>query len=212
MNFERQIHPEMQRWKGSQRRIGLTGGIASGKSSVGRFLKEVYGFPIVDADVFAKQALAPGSPLTNAVIKRYGKVVIDKNQLTLSVLDRSALAKIIFENTHERTWLEGLIHPFVLDALNERILELQHLPVIVIIAPLLFEARLTCLCSEVWLVYCTLSQQVERVIERDGLSISEATQRINSQWNVDKKKQFSDILIDNTHTPNEWESLVKSLF
>ena len=83
---------------------------------------------------------------------------------------------------------------------------------IVIIVPLLFEARLTYLCSEVWLVYCTFNQQVQRLIERDGISRSEATKRINSQWNFEKKKQFSDILIDNTNKPNEWESLVKALF
>ena len=101
---------------GQQRRIGLTGGIATGKSSVGRLLAE-RGLPVLDADALARQALAPGSMATAAVLDRYGKVV--RGPSAEAGIDRAALGRIVFADDKERQWLEQLVHPTVLAGLEE---------------------------------------------------------------------------------------------
>ena len=94
----------------SQRRIGLTGGIASGKSSVGHWLAQ-QGLPVLDADQFAREALAPGRPATNSVMQRYGSTVQAEEGPTV---DRAALGRIVFQDPAERRWLEQLVHPCLL--------------------------------------------------------------------------------------------------
>ena len=93
----------------AQRRIGLTGGIATGKSSAARLLEQSHGLPVLDADRFARQALEPGEPATQAVLQRFGAQVVS----SAGVIDRRALGAIVFNNTDERRWLEQLVHPLV---------------------------------------------------------------------------------------------------
>ena len=112
-----------------QRRIGLTGGIASGKSTVGRLLA-ARGLPLLDADGFAREALAPGSPGAQAVLARYG------------TLDRAALGRIVFADAAERQWLEQLVHPLVRARFAAELERLAAAPVVVLMIPLLFEAGL----------------------------------------------------------------------
>jgi dephospho-CoA kinase len=130
-----------------QRRIGLTGGIASGKSTVGRLLA-AQGLPVLDADGYAREALAPGSPGAEAVLARYG------------TLDRAALGRIVFADAAERQWLEQLVHPLVRARFAAELERLAAAPVVVLMIPLLFEAGLEELCSEVWLVDCDEAQQL----------------------------------------------------
>ncbi|WP_320673673.1 dephospho-CoA kinase [Prochlorococcus sp. MIT 1341] len=199
------------RWQGPQRRIGLTGGIATGKSSVSSFLEKHYGFPVLDADVFSRKALGPDTPLTQAVFERYGKDVLDTTKFNSLTLDRFALAQIIFSNVDERLWLEGLVHPFIRTCFEEQLRIRVDSPIVVLMIPLLFEASFTDLCSEVWLVTCTKKQQASRLSGRDHLSLVEAYERINTQWPLDKKKSLSESIIDNSGDPNAWVSTLKSL-
>ena len=107
----------------SQRRIGLTGGIASGKSSVGRWLSD-HGLPVLDADRYAREALAPGSAGCQAVLKRYGPAVAARGaRADVVELNRSALADIVFADAVERQWLERLVHPLVRQAFDSAIPE-----------------------------------------------------------------------------------------
>ena len=158
------------RWHGKQRRIGITGGIASGKSSVGKFLKEVKGFPILDADVYAQEALAPDTKLTKAILKKYGDVIRDHLEKEKPTINRSALSKIIFADLKERIWLEKLIHPVVQERLKQELNKRKQAPVLALIIPLLFEAKMTAFCSEVWVVNCDETQQFERLMKRDRLT------------------------------------------
>ena len=135
-----------------QRRIGLTGGIASGKSSVGRLL-EARGWPVLDADRFARDALAPNTPASEAVVERFGDAVG-----TAAHLNRKALGRIVFNDSVERRWLEALIHPVVRDRFEQELERHSHEPVVVLMIPLLFEAGLESLCSEIWLVNCSPEQ------------------------------------------------------
>ena len=121
-----------------QRRIGLTGGIASGKSSVAALLKK-RGCPVLDADVYAREALNPGTSASNAVVARYGKRVIKNGA---SEIDRAGLASIVFNDPNERSWLEQLVHPIVQRRFNDALRALPDAPILILMIPPLFEAGL----------------------------------------------------------------------
>ncbi|MFU8886607.1 MAG: dephospho-CoA kinase [Cyanobacteriota bacterium] len=175
-----------------QRRIGLTGGIASGKSTVGRLLA-ARGLPVLDADGFAREALAPGSPGAQAVLARYG------------TLDRAALGRIVFADAAERQWLEQLVHPLVRARFAAELERLAAAPVVVLMIPLLFEVGLEELCSEVWLVDCDEAQQLARLMARNGLSAAEARARIAAQWPLARKRTLADVVLNNRGTAEQLE-------
>ncbi|WP_254968683.1 dephospho-CoA kinase [Cyanobium sp. CH-040] len=182
------------RWTGRQRRIGLTGGIASGKSTVGRLLA-ARGLPLLDADAYAREALAPGSAGARAVLARYGERV--RAAGGAEAIDRAALGAIVFADAAERRWLEQLVHPIVRARFEAELQRLAAAPAVVLMIPLLFEAGLEDLCSEVWLVDCDAGQQLQRLMARDGLSEGDARARIAAQWPLARKRPLADRLIDN---------------
>jgi dephospho-CoA kinase len=201
------------RWAGRQRRIGLTGGIATGKSSVAHLLAERHGLPVLDADHFAREDLAPGSPGAQAVLERYGARVLPgaegppvgeglggspgaTNDAGVAI-ERAALGRIVFADAAERRWLEALVHPIVRERFSAELERLAAAPVVVLMIPLLLEAGLEELCSEVWLVDCDEAQQLGRLIGRDQLSEAEAQARIAAQWPLERKRPLVDRLIDN---------------
>ena len=200
----------IERWKGSQRRIGITGGIASGKSSVGKFLKEFKALQIIDADIFAKEALGPGKEATYKVLERFGSTICEK-QGNKSRINRSTLGKIIFSDKREKLWLESVIHPIVKLRLKKELERKKQYPVVVLIIPLLFEADLTNLCSEIWFVDCTPEEQLKRLIARDNCSTKEALLRINAQWSMEVKKKLSDVVIENNGNYEVWKNQIKKL-
>ena len=177
-----------------QRRIGLTGGIASGKSSVAALLKK-RGCPVLDADLYAREALTPGTSASNAVVSRYGKRVIKDGT---SEIDRAGLASIVFNDPNERSWLEQLVHPIVQRRFDDALRALPDAPIVILMIPLLFEAGLEAWCSEIWVVRCTALQQRERLMARNNCTEAEATQRIAAQWPIDIKVQRADSVINNS--------------
>ena len=190
--------------KTPQRRIGLTGGIASGKSSVGRWLEQ-QGIPVLDADVYSRRALAAGTEASRTVLTRYGAQVASSSS---DGIDRAALGRIVFKDRSERQWLEELVHPLVHQAFSSDLSDHREEPVVVLMIPLLFEAGLERLCSETWVVSCSPKQQLARLIQRDGLSELEARSRISSQIPLEQKEQMADHVIDNSRTHVE---LIRSL-
>ena len=176
-----------------QRRIGLTGGIASGKSSVAALLKK-RGCPVLDADLYAREALTPGTSASNAVVSRYGNRVIKDGT---SEIDRAGLASIVFNDPNERSWLEQLVHPIVQRRFDDALRALPDAPIVILMIPLLFEAGLEAWCSEIWVVRCTALQQKERLMARNNYTDTEATQRIAAQWPIDVKAQRADSVIHN---------------
>ena len=191
----------------SQRRIGLTGGIASGKSSVGRWLAQ-QGLPVLDADQFAREALTPGRQATGTVLQRYGSTVRSEGT---EAIDRAALGRIVFHDHAERRWLEQLIHPIVRERFDQELSLHAKTPAVVLMIPLLFEAGLESLCSEIWLVDCDESQQLERLIARDGLSPDAAQARIAAQWPLSQKRGLADHVISNAGHPGAWQPQAKEL-
>ena len=213
-----------------QRRIGLTGGIASGKSTVGALLSRRFGVPVLDADLYAREALAPGTAASDAVLARYGAAArADRNEAgagardgrqsggqkpapgditgaargagqgepAAPAIDRAALGQIVFADAAERQWLEQLIHPLVRRRFAKELARLAEAPVLVLMIPLLFEAGLQDLCSEVWVVDCEPEQQLNRLMARDGLSADTAHQRLAAQWPRAHKRALADVVISN---------------
>ncbi len=187
-----------------QRRIGLTGGIASGKSTVGRLLAE-RGLPVLDADVYAREALAPGSPGAAAVLARYGVRVALAGAATpgepLPAVDRAALGRIVFNDAAELRWLEQLVHPLVRQRFATELERLEEAPMVVLMIPLLFEAGLEGLCSEIWLVDCDKEQQLQRLMERDRLGEADARARLAAQWPLARKRALATLVLDNRSGP-----------
>ena len=174
-----------------QRRIGLTGGIASGKSSVGRLL-EARGWPVLDADQYAREALAPNTSAAKSVAQRFGAAVG-----SAADLDRKSLGRIVFRDAEERRWLETLVHPHVRDRFQQELERHSQAPVVVLMIPLLFETGLETLCSEVWLVDCEPHQQLERLMRRSGLNEADAQARLAAQWPLSRKRPLADRVVDN---------------
>ncbi len=200
-----------------QRRIGLTGGIATGKSTVAALLEHRFGLPVLDADRYAREALAPGSPGAAAVLARYGEQVRAHDGASLiatdlvPALDRAALGRIVFTDAAERAWLEGLVHPLVRQCFAVELERLQQMPTVVLMIPLLFEAGLESLCSEVWLVDCDEAEQLRRLMARDGLDAGEATDRIHSQWPLARKRALANAVIDNNQASGNLPSQLINL-
>jgi dephospho-CoA kinase len=192
-----------------QRRIGLTGGIATGKSSVGLLLAEHWGLPVLDADVYAREALAPGTPATAAVLARHGAAVQSADPTGAASLDRAALGRIVFADPGEQRWLEQLVHPIVRRRFDAELARLQAARVVVLMIPLLFEAGLEGLCSEVWLVDCDEAEQLARLMARDHCSEAEARSRIAAQWPLARKRLLADRVIDNRGAPAALEPHVE---
>ena len=187
----------------SQKRIiGLTGGIATGKTTVANYLAQAYQLPVLDADIYAREAVDIGSPVLGRIIQRYGKDILLKDND--GSLNRSKLGKIIFRDKQERLWLEGEIHPYVRNCFVKGLQQYLNQPKVVLVIPLLIEAKMTDLVTEIWVVACSEEEQLRRLMERDAkgdsfprLSSEESRARINTQIPLAKKIALADIVLDN---------------
>ena len=176
----------------AKRLIGLTGGIATGKTTVSNYLAEKYHLPILDADIYAREAVATGSSILENIFERYG----DKVKLTDDSLDRTALGEIIFNDPHQKQWLENQIHPFVRDRFNRELQRIKNCTVVLSI-PLLFEAELTDIVTEIWVVSCDRELQITRLQQRNGLTPEQAETRIDNQLPLSQKIASADVVINN---------------
>jgi len=200
------------RWKGKQRRIGITGGIASGKTTIGDFLFQAKQWPILDADSYAHEALSAKSQIAKKVVLRYGNQIIQNSNKNDQIINRKALAKIVFLDDVEKKWLEGIIHPFVNKRIEEDLEKFKSNSTVVLIIPLLFEKNYTVLCSEVCYIDCARSTQLKRLQSREKCSLEEANQRIDAQWDNSLKKQFADHIITNSNNDETWKLQLKTLY
>lgn len=178
----------------TQRKIGLTGGIGTGKTTVSNYLANTYNLPILDADIYAREAVEIGSPILSKIAQRYGSEII----LPDATLNRQKLGEIVFHNHEERIWLEQQIHPFVRQRFTEAMNQLSSNSTIVLVIPLLFEAKLTNLVTEIWVVFVDEKQQIERLMQRNNLTLEQAKARINSQMPLTEKCQQADVILDNS--------------
>jgi len=173
--------------------IGITGGLATGKTTVSQYLEEKYSLPILDADLYAREAVQKGSEILAKIVAHYGSGILQ----TDGELNRLKLGEIIFNQPQEKEWLESLIHPYVRKRFEEEIKACSS-NIIFLVIPLLFEAKMTDLVSIIWLIFCPYKEQIKRLQQRNNLSAAQAQQRIASQWSLDVKKKLADLVIENT--------------
>ncbi|CCH67576.1 Dephospho-CoA kinase [Richelia intracellularis HH01] len=182
----------------AKRIIGLTGGIATGKTTVSNHLAKKYNLSILDADIYARDAVVVGSHILKMIVQRYGRqiLLIDGN------LNRQKLGEIIFHNPEERSYIEDLIHPYVRDRFLEEIKQSSD-KVLVLVIPLLFEAGMSNLVTEIWVVFCNIQQQLARLTQHNQLTIEEAQARIDSQIPLSNKIDLADVVLENNLTLGE---------
>ena len=179
-------------------KIGLTGGIASGKSTVLTYFKDK-GIPYIDADIVAREVVEPGTKGLEAIVDVFGSNVLHDD----GTLNREALGAIVFHNEEKRRQLNDCLKEHI----RNRIMELtahyesNRTAVLIYDIPLLIEGEWYTMMDEVWLVYVNEPTQIERLMSRNGFSKEDALARINSQMRLDDKRSFADLIIDNSDTP-----------
>ncbi|HDA6541716.1 TPA: dephospho-CoA kinase [Staphylococcus aureus] len=173
--------------------IGLTGGIASGKSTVSELLS-VFGFKVVDADKAAREAVKKGSKGLAQVREVFGDEAIDEN----GEINRRYMGDLVFNHPEKRLELNAIIHPIVRDIMEEEKQEyLKQGYNVIMDIPLLFENELENTVDEVWVVYTSESIQMDRLMQRNNLSLEDAKARVYSQISIDKKSRMANHVIDN---------------
>lgn len=178
--------------------IGLTGGIATGKSTVSAILVRK-GALLIDADLIAREVVLPGTVGLQQVIERFGPGVLQQD----GALDRKRLGAIVFQDEPARKALEEIVHPQIRKLIIERLqtLEAMH-PDRLVVAdiPLLYESRYESLFSEIMVVYVPEQLQLQRLKQRENLSDGQALARLQAQLPIEEKKRRADVLIDNSGT------------
>lgn len=175
--------------------VGLTGGIASGKSSIARQLIRL-GFFIIDADVLAREVVQPGTDGLREVIAAFGEQYVEPD----GTLDRQQLGALIFSDPDARARLNGIVHPRVREAMwrkAEAYAGMDARRVAVLDIPLLFEVGAHTLIDVTVLVYAPVPLQLARLMKRNGLNEHEAALRIEAQMDIEEKRRMSDVIVEN---------------
>ena len=174
--------------------IGLTGGIASGKTTAVNYFKQ-FNLPVIDSDQIVKKLWKEQKEMIHKAESFFGfSIQTDE--------DLQKLAKIIFSNSKKREKLNHIVHPYVFKEIEHQKEALTHEPLIIIDMPLLIEVKYTHHVDYVCLVYVDLETQIERLMKRDGLSQEDALKRIHSQMPLEQKREHADYIFDNSNSQN----------
>lgn len=189
--------------------VGLTGGVASGKTTVANMFKKL-GAIIVDADELARTAVARGSEAFQKIIEEFGNNFLDKD----GELDRKKLGKSVFSDATKKEKLEKIIHPVIGKMLMDSIESerAKKTEILILDIPLLFENNMQMWIRPVILVYVNPEKQIERLMKRENISESEAINIIKNQMPLDEKKKLADFIIDNNNDLIKTESQVKIIW
>jgi dephospho-CoA kinase len=185
--------------------VGLTGGIATGKSTVAAMLRR-RGAPVVDADALVHAAEQPGQPAYDDIVRRFGHGVLARDRS----IDRAALGKLVFDDPDARRDLEAITHPRVRELIAREVAAAAAAgdPIVIIDIPLLFETGRADQFNGVLLVYAPAEVQMQRLRERSGLSEAEARKRLAAQLPIDEKRQRASWVIDNSGELSATEAAV----
>lgn len=186
--------------------VGLTGGIASGKSTVSKLLRQL-GAVVVDTDVIAREVVKPGKPAWQDIVAWFGSGIL----LPGGDIDRAKLGELVFRDEKARKQLESITHPRIqktaLQALDKARQAGERVAVMDV--PLLFEVGWDKLVDEVWVVYVDPATQLGRLMKRDGLEDEQAKARMDAQMNLKEKARLADVVIDNSKDPDNTERQVR---
>lgn len=188
--------------------IGLTGGIATGKSTVTAALRDL-GVPVIDADQVARQVVEPGQPALDEIVAAFGPDLLRDD----GRLDREKLASLVFADGAARQRLNSITHPHILRAIDRQRQEAAAAGqrVLALDVPLLFEAGMDRSVDRVWVVTASPSQQLQRLMGRDGLTAEEARRRVESQMPLEEKLRRADAVIDNSGSVEATRTRVRNL-
>ena len=201
----------LQKSKNSQRRIGLTGGIASGKTTITNYIRKHKNVPILDADNLSRELIRPNTYLYKKILDYFGNKIIDNKNDSERVINRKLLRNIIFKNSESKVWIEKLLHPLIKEKMIEECNQYNNTQTLVLVIPLLFEAKFEDICTEIWLVKCPKEIQKKRIMNRDKISEKEASESINLQLSFEEKRKFSNIILDNSDDQNKWVKTIREL-
>lgn len=180
--------------------IGLTGSIATGKSTVSKMFSDL-DIPVIDADQLSREVVEPGEPAYEQIVQTFGEGILHKDR----TIDRKQLGKVIFSNKEKRQQLNDIVHPEVRREMIARreAYKKQETKAVVLDIPLLFESELTDYADRTLVVYVDEETQLERLLARDDSKVEEAKQRIASQIPISKKAGWADAVIDNSGSVEE---------
>ncbi len=192
--------------------IGLTGGIASGKTIVSNYLAEL-GAEIIDADIIARKIVTPGSPALKEIAAAFGTDVLNAD----GTLNRKKLGTKVFNDPQALKTLNKITHPKINALVQQRIKSYKeskkaHNIPLILVAPLLIEAGMQKLVDKVWVVHIDKDTQIKRVMARDKLTPNQALKRINSQLSEQERLKYADAVIDNTGTLEDTKKQVLKLW
>ncbi|MEX3074071.1 dephospho-CoA kinase [Vibrio alginolyticus] len=182
--------------------IGLTGGIASGKTTVANLFKQQFNIDIVDADIVAREVVEPGTPGLNAIIEHFGSDIVREDQM----LDRAKLRERIFTNPEEKAWLNNLLHPIIREKMLEDLQQVTS-DYALLVVPLLIEYKLDSLCDRVLVVDVDPNTQISRTMKRDNVSEDQAQAILASQASRQQRLDSADDVVKNN--PDDPELLLQ---
>ncbi|WP_312117910.1 dephospho-CoA kinase [Brevibacillus reuszeri] len=188
--------------------LGLTGGIATGKSTVTAMLRE-RGIPVIDADQIAREVVEPGKPAYEAIVRHFSRdILLEDGQI-----DRKKLGEVVFSDESERQKLNAIVHPEVRRVMRQEAeaAEANGEQIVFMDIPLLYESKLQYLVEKIVVVYAPGDMQLARMMERDELDEEQAKKRLRAQFPIDQKKLEADFLIDNSQSREETQRQVEDL-
>lgn len=189
--------------------VGLTGGIACGKTTVSNVFTDL-GCPVIDADLVAREVVEPGEWGLSRVVERFGATVLTED----GTLNRKKLGQIVFSDHAARKDLNAILHPLIQTRMQDKKEEAlkQNPPFVIMDIPLLYENHHESTVDHVIVVYVPAHTQLERLMIRDGLSLQEAQNRVASQMDIEEKKRRADLVIDNRGTLEYTKQQVEKIY
>ncbi|SCG83778.1 dephospho-CoA kinase [Proteiniborus sp. DW1] len=190
--------------------IGLTGGIGTGKSTVSKIIVKK-GFPLIDADLIAREVVESGKPAYSMIIDTFGEKILNRD----GSIDRKKLGLLVFNDVDLRLKLNNIVHPQIYKKIKEKLLYYSiNNAIIFLDIPLLIEGledlrEFGITFDEIWVVYADKETQIKRIIERDKIDYESATKRVDAQLPIDEKLKFADVIIYNTGDMKELVSNVE---
>jgi dephospho-CoA kinase len=186
--------------------VGLTGGIASGKTTISNLFAE-QGVPIVDTDVISRELLEPGEHAFNQVCNHFGRRILGPDDQ----IDRAELRRIVFTDATEKSWLETMLHPLIFQRSHNAMLEHSRSDYVVVVVPLLFETNFQSLVDRILVVNCPAELQIERLVKRDQIDEELARNMLSQQMSNAERLARAHDVIENRGNEKELASQVASL-
>ena len=172
--------------------VALTGGIGSGKSVITNFFRDL-GVAIIDADIISRELVSTGSPALQSIVLRYGKGILTAQ----NTLDRLRLRRIIFQYSTEREWLNDLLHPLIYEKIQQTRLQMEDVPYVLIVIPLMIESGLDYQVNRILVVDALESIQLERISQRDKAKIKQVKDILSTQASREERITIADDIISN---------------